>query len=63
MTARAQVSQTDIERTLKACKRAGYERARVHINLAAQTIDIMLGDEGLAVPASPRPNPWDKELE
>jgi len=63
MTARAQISQADIERTLKACKRAGYERARVHINIAAQTIDIMLGEDQPAASAPSRPNPWDRELE
>ena len=45
MTQRASVGQGDIERALKACKRAGYERARVHINLREQTIDILLGED------------------
>lgn len=46
MARRTLISQPDIERALKACKRAGYEKARVHINVAAQTIDIMLGEDG-----------------
>lgn len=46
MTKRATIGQGDIDRALKACKRAGYEKARVHINVAAQTIDIMLGEDG-----------------
>lgn len=59
MTAKAAIGQLDIERTLKACKRAGYEKARVHIDLRAQTIDIMLGEE---MPVRPTiDNPWDRE--
>lgn len=59
MTAKAAIGQLDIERTLKACKRAGYDKARVHIDLRAQTIDIMLGEE--LPPAPPAHNPWDDE--
>ncbi|MBW8295379.1 hypothetical protein [Sphingopyxis sp.] len=59
MTQRASVGQGDIERALKACKRAGYERARIHINVAAQTIDILLGEDQPAMP--PAHNPWDDE--
>lgn len=60
MTQRAAVGQGDIERALKACKRAGYERARIHINLRAQTIDILLGEEQPT--SAPVPNPWDEEF-
>lgn len=59
MTARAPVGQLEIERALKACKRAGYEKARIHIDLRAQTIDIMLGEEMPKRP--PIDNPWDRE--
>lgn len=59
MTQRAYVGQADIERDLKACKRAGYERARVHINVRAQTIDILLGED--APTPVPFDNPWDRE--
>lgn len=61
MTQRALVGQDDITRALKACKRAGYEKARVHINLREQTIDIFIGDD--AVERPPVDNPWDKEFE
>jgi len=44
---------------LKAFKRAGYERARIHINIRAQTIDIMLGED--APVSLPFDNPWDRE--
>lgn len=59
MTKVALVGQGDIERVLKACKRAGYEKARVHINLREQTIDIMLGENAPELP--PIDNPWDRE--
>ena len=61
MTRRAAIGQADLERILKACKRAGYERARIHINVAAQTIDIMLGEDAAARP--PSENPWDSEFD
>ena len=60
MTKRALVGHDDILRVLKACKRAGYEKARVHINVAAQTIDIMLGEDHAKGP--PAYNPWDEEF-
>lgn len=59
MSRKALVGQDDIERVLKACKRAGYEKARVHINLREQTIDIMLGENAPELP--PIDNPWDRE--
>lgn len=59
MTKRAAVGQSEIERALKACKRAGYEKARIHIDLRAETIDIMLGED---MPERPLiDNPWDRE--
>lgn len=59
MTQRALVGHDDILRALKACKRAGYEKARVHINLREQTIDILLGEDAPTLP--PAHNPWDDE--
>lgn len=59
MSRRALVGQDDMERALKACKRAGFEKARVHINLREQTIDIIVGDD--AVERPPIDNPWDRE--
>lgn len=60
MTHRAAVGHDDILRALKACKRAGYEKARVHINLREQTIDIMIGEDQPKAP--PAYNPWDEEF-
>lgn len=60
MTKGANIGQGDIERALKACKRAGYDKARVHINVAAQTIDIILGEDQPKAP--PAYNPWDEEF-
>ena len=59
MSKRAMVSQDDIRRVLKACKETGHERARIHINLQKQTIDILLGEDGSELP--PFDNPWDRE--
>lgn len=59
MTKLATVGQADVERVLKACKRAGHERARVHINLREQTIDIIVGEH--LPDAPPVHNPWDDE--
>jgi len=59
MSKRATVGHDDILRVLKACKRAGYEKARVHINLREQTIDIMIGEGAPEQP--PFHNPWDDE--
>lgn len=59
MSRRALVGQDDMERALKACKRAGYEKARVHINLREQTIDIIVGERLPEAP--PVHNPWDDE--
>lgn len=61
MTQRALIGQGDIERVLKACKRAGYEKARVRIDLRAQLIDIILGEDAAA--RSPAHNPWDDEFD
>lgn len=60
MTKRAAVGHDDILRALKACKRAGYEKGRVHINLREQTIDIMIGED--APTPVPFDNPWDEEF-
>jgi len=59
MTQRALVGQGDMESALKTCKRAGYERARLQIDLRKQTIDIMLGEN--ISPAPSARNPWDGE--
>lgn len=61
MSKRAKVGHDDIVRALKACKLAGYKKARVHINVAAGTIDIMLGED--ATPTSSAHNPSDDEIE
>lgn len=59
MTQRALIGQDDIARALKACKRAGYEKLRVHINLREQTIDLVIGENLPEAP--PAHNPWDDE--
>lgn len=59
MSIKPAAGHDDILRALKACKRAGYEKARVHINLREQTIDIMIGED--APTPVPFDNPWDRE--
>lgn len=58
MTAPARITLADMERATKAVKAAGYERARIVMDLAAAKIEIILG----AAPGTELvPNPWDSE--
>ncbi|MGB3844264.1 MAG: hypothetical protein WA940_00205 [Sphingopyxis sp.] len=50
MTAPARVTQADYDRAVKACRDGGYQGARIRIDLAAQTIDIFLGDAASSAP-------------
>jgi hypothetical protein len=58
MTAPARVTQADVERTVKAVKAAGIERARIVISLDKRQIEVIIGESG--APQSPV-NPWDEE--
>lgn len=51
MTAPARISERDITRATKAVKAAGFERARIVLDLQAQKIEIILGED----PAPPAP--------
>lgn len=64
MTAPARIKQDEYDRALKALKRAGYERARIRIDLANQVIDIMIDGTGDSSPppAEPPANPLDRLL-
>ncbi|WP_157077751.1 hypothetical protein [Sphingobium amiense] len=58
MTAAARISQADMERATKAVKAAGYERARIVMDLKAARIEVIIGEDG----ESPPPlNEWDRE--
>lgn len=58
MTAPARISQADMERATKAVKAAGYERARIVMDLEKQRIEVIIGESGPGT----EPNPWDEEL-
>lgn len=61
MTRPASIGQADYDRAVSACRKAGIARARIHLDLANQTIDIFLGETRDDVEA-PQPNPWDDLL-
>lgn len=44
VTAPARISQADIERAAKACKKAGWTGVRITIDLASKKMDLFLGD-------------------
>jgi len=58
VTAQARITQADEERTFKALKAAGVDRARVVLDLNKGTIEVIIGESG-----DPKPdrNPWDDE--
>lgn len=58
MTAAARICQADMERATKAVKAAGYERARIIMDLAKQQIEIIIGESG---DAEPERNPFDED--
>lgn len=44
MTAPARINQADMERATKAVKAAGFERARIVMDLAKSKIEIIIGE-------------------
>lgn len=44
MTAPARITQADVDRATKAVKSAGFERARIVMDLARSKIEIIIGD-------------------
>jgi hypothetical protein len=44
VTAPARISQADIERATKAVKAAGFERARIIMDLEKAKIEIIIGE-------------------
>lgn len=58
MTARARITQADMERAVKSVKAAGFERARIIMDLGQGTIEIIIGEHA---ESSPSRNPWDDE--
>ncbi|WP_164975667.1 hypothetical protein [Sphingobium fluviale] len=58
MTAAARICQADMERAAKAVKAAGYERARIIMDLANQKIEVIIGESG---EKSSEGNPFDED--
>lgn len=58
MTAAAKITQADMERATKAVKAAGFDRARIVMDLARAKIEVIIG-ESETIP-SPK-NGWDDE--
>ncbi|MYL97040.1 hypothetical protein GR702_04540 [Novosphingobium sp. FGD1] len=46
MTAPARITQADVERATKSVKAAGFERARIVMDLVNGRIEIILGESG-----------------
>jgi hypothetical protein len=44
VTAPARISQADMERATKAVKAAGFERARIVMDLARAKIEVIIGE-------------------
>lgn len=44
MTAPARISQADIERAAKACKKAGWKGVRITLDLERKKMDVYLGE-------------------
>lgn len=61
MTAPARITQADMDRATKAVKAAGFERARIVMDLANQRIEVIIGDNGESLPREGR-NPLDRIL-
>ena len=60
MTAPARISQADIERAAKACKKAGWKGARITLDLANQKIDLYVG-EAVDTPQAFEDDGWDDD--
>ncbi|HWJ69154.1 MAG TPA: hypothetical protein VNS79_03780 [Sphingobium sp.] len=60
MTERARISQNDMSRATRAVKAAGFERARIVMDLNRQTIEVIIGEA--ANSPEPRRNPLDRLL-
>ena len=58
MTAPARITQADIDRATKAVKTAGFERARIVMDLAKAKIEIIIGE---AANESPPPAEWSDD--
>lgn len=58
MTAPARITQADIDRAAKAVKAAGFDRARIVMDLVKSKIEIIIGESG---DLSVKKNPFDED--
>lgn len=58
MTAAARITQADIERAAKAVKNAGFQRARIVMDLEKARIEVIIGESGDTPPV---PETWDDD--
>ena len=59
MTKPARITQDDMERATKSVKAAGYEHARIIMDLNKQRIEVIIGES--AEPSSAERNPFDED--
>lgn len=60
MTAQARITQADMERATKAVKAAGYDHARIIMDLSAGRIEVILG-AAESDSAENKDDGWDDE--
>lgn len=60
MTAAARIKQADIDRTMKAAKRAGFASVRVRFRPDGEV--VITANEAPS-PEGPTDNPWDEVLQ
>lgn len=61
MTAPARITQADIDRATKSVKSAGFERARIIMDLSSAKIEIIIGEAASDSLPPPTANSFDDE--
>ena len=59
MTAPARITQADVERATRAVKTAGFERARIVLDLSSARIEIIIGET--PADSAPVPPVWSDD--
>lgn len=60
MSNSARITQADMQRACNAVRAAGFERAKIVMNLELRTIEIIIGDLPDVAPVA-EPNEWLRE--
>ncbi|WP_306095018.1 hypothetical protein [Qipengyuania flava] len=61
MTAPARISQQDMDRAMKAIAKAGFDRARVVMDLANRRIEVIIGETPAAGAGEGEAEDYDAE--